>query len=42
MSKRLHGGSSPTKEAKYKAHFAKIEEKTSNGKTNKKHKKGRK
>ena len=40
--KRLHGGSSPTKQEKYKQHFFKIEEKTSKGKTNKKHKKGRK
>ena len=42
MSKRLHGGSSPLKTEKYKQHFAKIEEKTKKGKTNKKHKKGRK
>lgn len=41
MSKRLRGGSSPTKEQYYKNHFAKIAEKTSKGKTNKKHKKGR-
>ena len=42
MTKRLHGGSSPLKQEKYKYHFTKIEEKTSKGRTNKKHKKGRK
>lgn len=40
MSKRLHGGCSPTKAEKYKNHFKKIEEFTSKGKTNKKHRKG--
>lgn len=42
MTKRLRGGCSPLKEAKYREHFFKIEEKTKKGKTNKKHKKGRK
>ena len=42
MTKRLRGGSSPLKEQKYKDHFKKIEDKTSKGRTNKKHKKGRK
>ena len=37
MSKRLHGGSSPLKEQKYKIHFDKIKDKTIKGKTNKKH-----
>lgn len=32
--------SSKTKQEKYKAHFAKIADKTSKGKTNKKHRKG--
>lgn len=41
MTKRLHGGSSPTKEQKYKSHFSKIEKMTSKGKTNKKKKKSR-
>lgn len=39
MTKRLHGGSSPLKERKYKEHFSKIAEKTKKGKTNKKHRK---
>lgn len=41
MTKRLRGGSSPTKEQSYKNHFAKIADKTSKGKTNKKKKRGR-
>ena len=42
MAKRLHGVASPLKQEKYKQHFSKIENKTSKGKTNKKHKKNRK
>ena len=42
MAKRLHGGCSPVKEQKYKERFFRIETTTTKGKTNKKHKKGRK
>lgn len=42
MTKRLRGGSSPLKQEKYKSRFARIETTTTKGKTNKKHKKGRK
>ena len=38
MTKRLHGGSSPLRESKYKLHFEKIKDHLKNGNTNKKKK----